>query len=247
MLSFFSSRPPPPAPSPPPPPHGGLQSFLKKAGVESGASLERVLATLDEQEVTSLDLLRSYWAEVAPLLKIVPRKRIETALGQVVPSGSAGTPRAAGTPPPLPPPPPPPPPPHSSPPALWPPMVWCHSLRPAVPQPEAPLLAVIGVTSHPERALIRQGVRASWMLSLPRDVHARFVLPGLQVEGAAAAALSAELAHNPPHEFALLNVSARLGWTDGARGLLALHWMHCAARAYPRTPYVGRACDSSWV
>ena len=118
MLSFFSSRPPPPAPSPPPPPHGGLQSFLKKAGVESGASLERVLATLDEQEVTSLDLLRSYWAEVAPLLKIVPRKRIETALGQVVPSGSAGTPRAAGTPPPLPPPPPPPPPPHSSPPAL---------------------------------------------------------------------------------------------------------------------------------
>ena len=101
MLSFFFSRPPPPAPPPPPPPaHGGLLlSFLKKAGVESGASLERVLATLDEQEVTSVDLLRSYWAEVAPLLKIVPRKRIETALGQVVPSGSAGTPRAAGTPP----------------------------------------------------------------------------------------------------------------------------------------------------
>ena len=98
MLSFFFSRPPPPAP--PPPADGGLLlSFLKKAGVESGASLERVLATLDEQEVTSVDLLRSYWAEVAPLLKIVSRKHIETALGQVVPSGSAGTPRAAGTPP----------------------------------------------------------------------------------------------------------------------------------------------------
>jgi hypothetical protein len=163
MLSFFFSRPPPPAPPPPPPPppaHGGaaelsqeMLSFLKKAGVESGASLERVLATLNEQEVTSVDLLRSYWAEVAPLLKIVPRKRIETALGQVVPSGSAGSPRAAGTPPS----PPPPPPAHSSPPALWPPMAWCHNLRPIVPRPEAPLLAAIGVTSHPERALIRQG------------------------------------------------------------------------------------------
>ena len=177
MLSFFSSRPPPPAPSPPPPPHGGLQSFLKKAGVESGASLERVLATLNEQEVTSLDLLRSYWADVAPLLKIVPRKRIEAALGQAVPSGGAGTSRQ-----PRPPPPPPPPQPHSSPPALWPAMVWCHNLRPMVPQPEAPLLAAIGVTSHPERALIRQGARASWMRTLPRDVHARFVLPGLQVD-----------------------------------------------------------------
>ena len=145
--------------------------------MESGASLERVLATLNEQEVTSLDLLRSYWADVAPLLKIVPRKRIEAALGQAVPSGGAGTSRQ-----PRPPPPPPPPPPHSSPPALWPPMVWCHNLRPMVPQPEAPLLAAIGITSHPERALIRQGARASWMRTLPRDVHARFVLPGLQVD-----------------------------------------------------------------
>ena len=247
MLSFFFSRPPSPAPPPPPPPppaHGGLLlSFLKKAGVESGASLERVLATLNEQEVTSVDLLRSYWAEVAPLLKIVPRKRIESALGQVVPSGSAGTPRAAGTPPP----PPPPPPAHSSPPALWPPMAWCHNLRPLVPRPEAPLLAAIGVTSHPERALIRQGARESWMRALPRDVHARFALPARQLEVAEAAALSAELARNPAHEFALLNVSARLGWTEAPRGLVALHWLHCAARAYPRTPYVGRACDSAWV
>ena len=80
VLSFFFSRPPPPAPPPAAAAaaaHGGLLlSFLKKAGVESGASLERVLATLNEQEVTSVDLLRSYWAELAPLLKIVPRKRI---------------------------------------------------------------------------------------------------------------------------------------------------------------------------
>jgi len=126
-------------------------------------------------------------------------------------------------------------------------MAWCHNLRPLVPRPEAPLLAAIGVTSHPERALIRQGARESWMRALPRDVHARFALPARQLEVAEAAALSAELARNPAHEFALLNVSARLGWTEAPRGLVALHWLHCAARAYPRTPYVGRACDSAWV
>ena len=101
-------------------------------------------------------------------------------------------------------------------------MAWCHNLRPLVPRPEAPLLAAIGVTSHPERALIRQGARESWMRALPRDVHARFALPARQLEVAEAAALSAELARNPAHEFALLNVSARLGWTETPRGLVAL-------------------------
>ena len=57
---------------------------------------------------------------------------------------------------------------------------------------------------------------------------------------------TAELSRHP-HEFALLNVSARLAWGDETRTLVGLHWLHCAARAYPATPYIGRACDATWV
>lgn len=115
--------------------------------------------------------------------------------------------------------------------------------------PEAPLLVAFGVVTHHTRGQLRQAARVSWMRSLPADMHARFVLPAVHVEEdatGAAAAFGDELRRHP-NEFALLNGSASHRWGEAARALVALDWFRCATRIYPLAPYVGRACDSTWL
>lgn len=107
----------------------------------------------------------------------------------------------------------------------------------------AELRAVLGILSHEPRLRLRNAIRATWLVDLPRSFAARFVVRGGS-DLSGTDALRDEAGRHGDVTF----VRARSDLLRENGALLSLFlWLQCALTVYPAARFVGKADDDVWL